>query len=76
MSELFNLPSGATTSDSSEYVRAWRELVTQVEKALPGWESYGFDPGVALARSDGRSGILSLPLDVAQRLAELVKGKP
>lgn len=71
MKEHYNLPSGETTTEPETYVDAWRSLARGVEAALPGWECYAFDPGVSLRRSNGRGGILELPLDVAQRVANL-----
>lgn len=73
--ENYLLPSGAYTGNSGEYVAQWRALCRRVEAALPGWECYAFDPDLSLRRSTGRGGLLELPVDVAQRIAELVEGE-
>lgn len=46
--EVYRLPSGKNTKSSTIYVREWRKLANAVLKLLPGWVSYGFDPGLKL----------------------------
>lgn len=58
----YRLPNGDTTSYVKVYTDAWDLLVKEAERYLPGYTVYGYDPDLALHKTqtmkDGRYRVL------------------
>lgn len=69
MNRLRRLPSGAYTADAEVYREAWRAEGEFVEDLFPGYEVYGYDPGISLKRvNNGNDTVtLSMPAVAALR---------
>jgi hypothetical protein len=66
---MYKKPSGEETPSVNEYVQAWQEFQTKIERVLD-VQAIGFDPGVAVMQKGGRHSV-TLPLWLALRIAKL-----
>lgn len=66
----YRKPDGTITSDADEYVKAWSVLADQI--CPPGWELYGFDPGISL-RCEYQT--VSLPTNFVKALISWLSDK-
>ena len=45
---LRRLPNGKYTSSTRRYLTEWHKLIKEIEKRLPSYQVYAYDPGFAL----------------------------
>jgi hypothetical protein len=83
MREWYRKPNGKRTKSPEAYVRAWRKMAKRVPEIFGDeWKCYAFDPDFAITqyvknryneKVPARS--MTLPVDVLQRLIDLLDNK-
>lgn len=64
---FYRLPSGATTTDIETYADEWGAFGDEIEKLLPGYIVYGYDPDISL-RNNNNNDHVHLSTAVAKTL--------
>jgi len=65
---LYRLPSGGTTTDIEEYAVAWTTLGDELVKLLPGYQTYGFDPGISIGLANYKGDVIQISAHMAKTL--------
>jgi hypothetical protein len=70
----FRLPGGGLTSSSREYHDAWHKIADPIAEAT-GSRVHGYDPRVSFLTNDRAEQHWELPVNIAQKLSDLLTKK-